>query len=227
MASGVEANESPRILVVEDHSLLAETLVVALARAGFEDVVVAPDLTPEGVLASAAALQPSMVLLDLLLGVGVAGVDLIEPLVAQGATVLILTGTDDRLLLAQCLEAGAAGLFDKTQSFVRLVELIEDAALGQTTLTPAAREALLAALRDHRTDAEARLRPFEKLSRREQEVLAGLMQGQTADVIAEKLFVSLATVRTHVRAVLRKLGVNSQLAAVVLAEHANWSLDLS
>ena len=56
----------------------------------------------------------------------------------------------------------------------------------------------------------------------EQEVLGLLVVGKSADEISAELFVSLATVRTHVRAILRKLGVNSQLAAVVLAQRSGW-----
>jgi DNA-binding NarL/FixJ family response regulator len=213
---------APRVLLVEDHELLAETLVLALGRSGFGDVRAAEKLTVDGVVATAEEFKPDVVLLDLYLGEAGLGVPMIAPLARRGAAVLVLTGGHDRYLLAECLEAGATGLFDKAQSFEQLVELIGDAMMGRTVLEPAARDALLAALRNRRAVAKEQMAPFSTLTQREGEVLKLLMDGKSAEAIAAAQFVSLATVRTHVRAILRKLGVNSQLAAVVLAEHAGW-----
>jgi DNA-binding NarL/FixJ family response regulator len=64
---------------------------------------------------------------------------------------------------------------------------------------------------------------FEHLSRREQEVLWALMHGVSAREIAKQSYVALPTVRSQIRAVLSKLGVSSQLAAVALAYQCNWS----
>ena len=64
--------------------------------------------------------------------------------------------------------------------------------------------------------------PFESLSRREGEVLCLLMEGHSVAKIAESSFVSIGTVRTQVKAILRKLGVNSQAAAVALAYRSGW-----
>mgnify|MGYP000607291262 CR=1 FL=1 len=67
-----------------------------------------------------------------------------------------------------------------------------------------------------------RLDPFRQLTARESEVLYDLMQGRNADAIAEASFVSVTTVRTHIRSILRKLDVSSQLAAVAMATGAGW-----
>ena len=67
-----------------------------------------------------------------------------------------------------------------------------------------------------------RLEPFERLTPREAEVLALLMQGQAAEAIARRFVVSEATVRTQIRGVLGKLGVGSQLAAVAEAHRVGW-----
>ena len=74
-------------------------------------------------------------------------------------------------------------------------------------------------------EREAVLAPFAHLTAREAEVLADLMEGLATDVIAERHYVSLATVRSQVRAVLQKLCVNSQLAAVALAYRSGWSIE--
>lgn len=213
----------PRVLLVEDQELMVETLRVALGLSGFDSVTSVEDLSLGGVLRAYETSKADVVLLDLHLSEDTTSISMIEPLTSRGAQVLMLTASRERLLLAECLEAGAAGIFDKTQSFHRLVEFIEDAAVGRSVLSPEARSALLAALRDHRAEEHARALPFATLSGREREVLKLMTEGESAEAIAERLYVSLATVRTHVRAILRKLGVNSQLAAVVLAERAGWS----
>ncbi len=66
------------------------------------------------------------------------------------------------------------------------------------------------------------LEAFEKLSRREQNVLIKLMRGATAQQICDEDYVSLATVRTQIRAIISKLGVTSQVGAVVLAYQSGW-----
>lgn len=225
MNNNDDPERAPRVLVVEDHELMADLLCFGLGRVGL-DVRAAGDLTPPGVLALTREYRPDVVLLDLYLGDGVTGLSMIRDLTATGTRVLILTaGTSDRALLAQCLEQGAAGLFYKAQPFADLVDRIKDAALGRTVMEPRARDDLLRALREQRTTVRERRSPFDDLSDREREVLGELMQGRAAEEIAHDEFVSLATVRTHIRSILRKLGVNSQLAAVVLAQQAGWKPD--
>jgi DNA-binding NarL/FixJ family response regulator len=213
----------PRVLIVDHHKVFAETLALALRMNGFAEVSCAEDFTVDGVLSSADDFKPQMVLLDLYLdGTGI-GVPAIAPLVARGINVLVLTPIRDRSdLLAECLEAGAAGLFDKGNSFDHLLALILDAAAGITVLEPSARHELLAALRQHRAEDKARLRPFTLLSSREREVLMSLTHGRSAEEISTQQFVSISTIRTQIRGILQKLGVNSQLAAVALARRADW-----
>ena len=227
-ASSKLMNDAPvtRVLVVEDHELMADLLGLGLGRVGL-DVRIAHELTLGGVLATATEYHPHVALLDLHLGVGETCVPMIDPLARTGIRVLVLTaGTRDHDLLAECLEQGAAGLFYKAQPFGDLVDRIRDAALGRTVMEPAARDALLDALRKHRAVARANRTPFAALSTREREVLGRLMLGHAAEEIANETYVSLTTVRTHIRSILRKLGVNSQLAAVVLAQRAGWEPEL-
>jgi DNA-binding NarL/FixJ family response regulator len=218
-------HDSPRILLVEDHDLMAQALTLALQSMGFDHVVAAEDLSEEGVLQASKSHRADIVLLDIYLGPRITSIPIIAPLVASGARVMMLTASQDPVQLARCIEAGAIGIFEKSQPFDQLLGFIEDAVTGKTLLEPAARDALLALLRDHRAHEKARALPFESLSAKEQEVLALLTQGKSADDVSAELFVSVATVRTHVRAILRKLGVNSQLAAVVLAQRSGWSAD--
>ena len=215
----------PRLLIVDDHRLLTQALALALRLEGFEDVAVAEHFTTKGVLDAAEKAKADAVLLDLHLGGSASGVALIAPLVAWGAQVLVLTAEQAPHLLAECLEAGATGLFDKAQPFDNLAHLIRDAAHGRTVLEPAARDDLVAALRQHRARETVRLDVFSRLTPRESDVLRLLLDGLTADEIAAVQSVTISTARGHIRLILQKLGVNSQLAAVVLAHRAGWGAE--
>jgi two-component system, NarL family, nitrate/nitrite response regulator NarL len=216
---------SASVLIVEDHELLAQSLVLALRAEGF-DVRESHARSPEPILAEAQDARPDIVLLDLDIG-GELGttVSLIEPLREQGATVLMLTGVDNRVRLAECIEAGALGIVGKSQPFDELVAAIRDAVEGKPPMSDAERQDLLAELRRHRDAERQRTELFDRLTPREQDVLAGLMDGKTAEEIARQSYVSLATVRSQIRAILMKLGVRSQLAAVAAARRAGWSAD--
>lgn len=211
-----------RIFIVEDHMLLAQSLRVALS-AESHDVVVAPLTDPDAVLDAARDAQPDIVLLDLDLGGAIGdGRTLVEPLAQLGGHVIVVTGATDRPRLAECVEAGAAGFVSKADGFDALMSAVRSAASERALLSDAQRFELMAELRSRRADDQQRLAAFNALTPREQEVLVALMEGKSAETIATESFVSEATVRSQVRAILRKLGVNSQLAAVAAARRAGW-----
>lgn len=223
MAPSADVSTRPAVLVVDDHALFADCLALVLRMQGFERVdTVTEDIRRERVLAVAAALRPEVVLLDLHLGTAGLGTGLIAPLKALPTRVLVLSASQDRRLLAECLEEGADGLFDKARSFEQLVDDLEEAAMGRSVLVDEARTVLLDELRQHRRAEHARRRPLEGLTPREAEILSELMGGKQAEQIAEEGAVAPSTVRTQIKSILRKLGVNSQLAAVALAHSAGW-----
>lgn len=210
-------------MIVDDHAVLAQALAGAFDGEGFSASTLAPDdLRPDVILERAEELAPDVVLLDLVLGPVLSGVELIRPLRALGPRVLVMTASQDRLLLARCLEEGADGIFDKTLPLAQLVGYVSDAAHGYTVLSPAAREELLAALRTERSSRRAALTRFDSLTAREAEVLRHLLAGRSSDEIASEQAVAVSTVRSHVKSIFRKLGVNSRLAAVTLARDAGW-----
>src|SRR5262245_13332077 len=214
-----------RVLVVDDHALLAATLAAEVRHAGCEVLVVeAPNHAR--VLATAASFRADVVLLDLYLGRKVGtSVPLIRPLVAAGAEVIVLTGMTDEMLFAACIEAGASGVLSKATDVDRVLLAVMKAANHERVQPAHEREQLLEQLRYARREERARLERFERLTRREAAVLDGLMDGRSAAEIADASFVSLATVRSQIRAVLQKLEVTSQLAAVAAAHHAGWTRD--
>ena len=211
-----------RVLLIEDHGLLADSLQFALQAEGL-DASKLPPTEPEAVLAQAQEAQPDIVLLDLDLGWGDKdGTDMVRPLREIGATVVMLTGVTDRARLGACLEAGAVGIISKALPFDQVLDAVREAVeLGSLT-TPAQRDALLDELRRQRLEDRKRREPFERLTPREQSVLAGLVEGKSAEMIAHESFVSLATVRSQIRAILQKLQVGSQLEAVAVARRNNW-----
>ena len=210
-----------KVLLVEDHELLAGTLAMALRQKGLQ-VHAAAGPSAAAVVDLARTLAPVLVLLDLDLGSMGSGRDLIGPLTETGARVVMVTGVADPARLGACLEAGAVGVVSKATEFSVLIDTVHRALEGSPLMRVDERQALLEAARARRRAEHDRLAPFDTLTPREQAVLVHLLAGESAETIAERSYVSLATVRSHIRAILLKLGVNSQLAAVALARNAGW-----
>jgi DNA-binding NarL/FixJ family response regulator len=210
----------PRLLIVVDQKLLAETMALALRQRGFE-VHHNDRPSADDVIETARRLAPAVVLLDLGLEPSL-GPALIAPLIGAGSRVVMLSSVIDGAHLGACIEAGAWGVVDTAGGFELLVQAVQRAVDGVALLGDEERHALLAGARDARVADRERLRPFNSLSPREQAVLVRLLAGESAEAIAARWCVSVATVRSHIRAVLLKLGINTQLAAVAAAREARW-----
>jgi DNA-binding NarL/FixJ family response regulator len=213
-----------RVAVVDDHELLAQSAAYAL-RAHAIDAQVVEVSSIAAVEAEVLRMHPSVVLLDLHLGALGHSTPMIPAFRAAGIDVVVMTGETDRAAWGACIEAGAAALVEKRLSWDELVEqlrrIIEgegDAAIAQCD-----RLELLAALNERRRADRARLEPFTRLTAREADVLGRMVHGLSAEEIATESYVSIATVRSHIRSILQKLGVNSQLAAVAAATKAGWT----
>jgi DNA-binding NarL/FixJ family response regulator len=212
---------SRRVVIVEDHALLADTVGLALGAEGL-DVDVAPLTGMGDVVERVRGQAPCLTMLDLDLGSLGDGVDLVPDLVAAGADVLVVTGDHDPVRLASALAAGAVGYVTKDASFDVLVDTITRASAGEPVIDANARQELLAGLRRARAERDRTLAPFDSLTPRERDVLQAIADGKTAESIAAEWVVSVATVRTQVRGVLTKLDCTSQLAAVAKARRAGW-----
>jgi DNA-binding NarL/FixJ family response regulator len=214
----------PRVLVVDDHTVLSQALADALSLHGLGNVrVAAPhQLGAEALLALVDSERPDVVLLDLFLGQGNVSLPLIPQLSSTGAAIVVLTASEDRAVWAQALEAGAAGVLPKSAPFDVVVDAVHRAAAGQPLLSDRERSDLLETLAESRQAEEQRIDAFTRLTPREQQVLSALVAGESVKAIARDLGVSLPTVRTHIRSLFDKLGVNSQRAAVALAMREGW-----
>ena len=213
---------STRVLIVEDHELLAQSLEVALQAEGMQVHVV--DIRgDEDIQTRVAAVHPDVALLDLDLGGRREGGEAFVPgLVAQGVRVIVVTGSSDVLRQGTCLELGAVAVLSKSQPLDDVLDAVQAAAAGRPVMRDDVRQQLLADMRRSRSEQRTRLEPFVRLTRRESEVLSLLMRGSSAEAIAKHFVVSEATVRTQIRGILTKLGVSSQLAAVAEAYRVGW-----
>jgi DNA-binding NarL/FixJ family response regulator len=210
------------VVIIDEHKLFSEALALALRARGVTDVRAAAPSDPDAVL---ELMQSSGAAVALITQVGAAmasSLEVIERLSAVGRPVVVLDSDASPAQLAQCIEAGAAGYFEMSGSLDELVEAVQDAARGLSLMRPANREALLATLQQERDLEQERLAPFLELTQREQEVLAAIMAGLTADEIARARNVSVTTIRSQIRGVLKKLDVSTQIAAVARALQARW-----
>jgi DNA-binding NarL/FixJ family response regulator len=214
---------APRVLIVDDHSTVSEALAVALRADGL-DVSVASDLTVDGIVAQSSAEDVAVVLLDLLLDTRTC-LPAIAPLVEQGRTVAILTGMHEPARAGEALELGASAVLYKTQPFANLLAAIRDLTAGETVMAPAERERLIHEARRLRSAQAGSRARVATLTPRELVVLRRLLAGCRAESIASAENVSLATIRSHIRGVLTKLGVSSQLAAAAIAREAGIEPD--
>lgn len=210
------------MVVIDDHLLLAEALVDVLEGYGVA-ARAAEALTIEGILSDLSANPPDAVILDHHLG-GEIGTStaLIPEINALGIAVLVVTGDMGRLTVAECLEAGAAGVLNKGVPAGAVLEGLTKAVSGRQIVTAAERQELIAALREDRSRRNRRLSRFNELTPREAEVLRMICDGLSATEIADESYVSLATVRSQIRSILMKLGVRSQLAAAAEARQSGW-----
>jgi DNA-binding NarL/FixJ family response regulator len=203
-----------RTLVVDDHPLTRAALVGLLEQHGFPVVAEAGDGAEA--IDRARELQPDIVLLDL----SMPGMDGLEALprvraAAPECEVVVLTasGTEDNLLAA--IRAGAAGYLLKTEPPERIAEFLAGVAHGEAALSGEVARRLLDRVRDGgRLDSGVPAAIAEKLSAREVEVLLLLDEHLGTEDIAKRLYISEHTVRSHVKSLLRKLGVFSRREAL-------------
>ncbi len=210
-----------QITIVDDHPLLAVSLCNELRRSGAEVEQLDPEVGPEQLVETIASRQPDCAVLDLGLPFPGGGPALIGPLVEREVSVVVLTGETERQLLAQSSASGAQAVLSKSEPLSEIVDTILRVSRGEE-VRPTQRAQLAEELRALTAEQHQRQAPFSKLSPREQEVLAGLMDGQAPSALAEQNFVAVATVRTQVKSLLCKLGVGSQLEAVAMAHRNRW-----
>jgi DNA-binding NarL/FixJ family response regulator len=203
-----------RILIVDDHPLTREALSSLLRAHGFDVVGCASD--GRQAITEVARLQPDLLVLDLSMP-GMDGLTALPRLreAAPDTEVVVLTasGTEENLLAA--IRAGAAGYLLKTEPPEKIASFLDGVVDGEAALSGSIARRLLDQVRDGGSrDAGVPDAIAATLSARELEVLLLLDEHLGTDEIAKRLFISEHTVRSHVKSLLRKLGVSSRREAL-------------
>jgi RNA polymerase sigma factor (sigma-70 family) len=199
-----------RVLIVEDHQMVAEGLA-ALINDQRDMTVVGNVGSVAESISVVSDLNPDIVLMDFRLtdGTGAeagAGIRQVRP----DTKLIFLTREDSDAARFAAIEAGASAFIHKSRAASEVVDAIRVVASGGSLFTPRAISTLL----NKRREMESQL---EKLTAREREVLRLMAQGISSREIASKLGISYTTVRTHIRSLGSKLGVHSKLEAIVKA----------
>jgi DNA-binding NarL/FixJ family response regulator len=214
-----------KLLIAEDHGVVRAGLQKLVATfEGVELVGTAADGAEAVDLCRET--EPDVVLMDLVMP-GVDGIEATRRIVASGSStrVLVLTTFEGEELTFRALQAGAAGYLLKDAGGARLVSAVEAVAAGERPMAPEVVARLVASYVDRPpapSGDPARLAP---LSERERDVLALIGAGRSNAEIAAQLYISLATVKSHVRHILAKLDLRDRPQAIVLAHECGLVAD--
>jgi DNA-binding NarL/FixJ family response regulator len=211
-----------RVLIVEDHRVVAEGLAVLLDE--HADLHVVGWATTVADAERLVATEPvDVVIVDYWLpdGTGVEAVAALRAYRPDAAVVFLSADDSDEVILA-ALESGAAGYLVKSAGGADVAAAVRRAAEGEILMPARQLAALLTRRREQARRQAERSRRWDSLTPRERQILGLMAEGMDNREIAVRLGVSYATVRSHVRHVLSKLGARSKLEAVVRA--ADWGL---
>jgi len=202
---------SIRVVIVDDHEMLVQGIRAVLGTE--PDIqVVATAGTVEAGCAAVRMHAPDVVLMDYELpdGDGAQATERIKHDV-PAAQVVMVTSFDDEAVLVKAIESGCSGFITKHKAIDEVVRAVRAARAGEALISPSMLARLLPKLRRSHQGIGTDLTP------REIEVLKLLAEGLANAVIAERLVLSLHTVRNHVQNVITKMGAHSKLEAVATA----------
>lgn len=208
-------SDALRVILIDDHTLFRTGLRELLERRGL-DVVAAVGEGHEG-CELAETLKPDVILLDLRMP-DVDGLAVLERLKEQQPEipVVMLTTSSEQRDLVKSLRLGARGYLHKDMEPEQLIESLREIMEGGTVVAPAMSGVLAKVIKGEDASNSEATR-FSDLTPRELEILCHLAEGQTNKVIGRELGITDGTVKLHVRSILKKLGVQSRVAAAVLA----------
>lgn len=203
-------SEMIKIIITEDNVTIREGLALLInATEGMN--CIAQYNSCEEMLADVKNHQPDVILQDIGLPgmTGIEGVKKIREILPD-IIILMLTVYEDEDNIFESLKAGASGYLLKKTSPAQLIESIKDAYNGGSPMSSnIARKVVSFFKKERKVDD-----PEANLSKREKEILASLAEGNSYKLIADKLFISIDTVRTHIRHIYKKLHVHSQSEAI-------------
>jgi NarL family two-component system response regulator LiaR len=199
-----------RVMLVDDHTVVRSGLSAILLV--YDDLeLVGEASSGEEAVRICPQVRPDVILMDLVMP-GMNGTEATREIRKSYPSIQIvaLTSFKEQNLVKEVLHAGAIGYLLKNVSADELANAIRSAHAGNPTLAVEAAQVLIQASRQPPE-------PFVELTEREQEVLALLVEGLNNNQIAERLVITLSTVKFHVSSILSKMGVSSRTEAVALA----------
>ena len=205
------------VLLVDDQALVRSGFRLILdAQDGIEVVGEAAD--GRAAIDEAARLHPDVVLMDVRMP-EVDGIAATRSIVGERpeARVLVLTTFDEDRIVYDAMKAGASGFLLKSTPPAQFVDAVRTVAAGEALLAPSVTRRLVEDFVRRPPPGEASIERLADLTDREREVLTLIGRGRSNAEIAGELFVSGATVKTHVNRILSKLGLRDRVQAVVLA----------
>ncbi len=207
-----------RVVIVDDHRLLAQMLVDGLNELGY--LAMSVDVGESDIPQRVLGLSPDLLILDAVFHDNEAGgLTVLQHLKQLGAPfgVVMLTGVADEIRQAEFLAAGAQAVISKSDSFDVVLGQIKDVLSGTDPMGANRREALARALAERDARGAGQSSVLDVLTDRERATLQALVDGNTVDEIAVVRTVATSTVRSQVRSVLSKLDAHSQIEAVAIA----------
>ncbi|MEV0035434.1 response regulator transcription factor [Streptomyces sp. NPDC050804] len=211
-----QAEETVRVMVVDDHPMWRDAVARDLEAAGFEVVATAGD-GPQAVR-RATATTPRVLVLDLNLP-GMPGVQVCKELVGSlpGLRVLVLSASGEHADVLEAVKSGATGYLLKSASTEELIDAVRRTAAGDPVFTPGLAGLVLGEYRRLATEpapAAPDERGTPRLTERETEVLRLVAKGLSYKQIAERLVISHRTVQNHVQNTLGKLQLHNRVELV-------------
>jgi NarL family two-component system response regulator LiaR len=206
-----------RVIIADDDPMARRVVRDGLQAAGI--VVVAEAANGREAIELTAHYQPDILLMDVVMP-GIDGVAATRQVVAAAplTKVIVLTAYDDDDLGLLALRAGAAGFLSKGIEIDRLPAALTSAVTDEAVVSPRLTMRLVEHLRRVREDTSGMRPVVSPLTDREWEVLDLLCLGNSTEDVADALVLSTETVRSHIKNLLRKLGVSSRTEAIAMAQ---------
>jgi DNA-binding NarL/FixJ family response regulator len=212
--------DAPRVLLAGERFLLLDALRLALQGHGYDVAVTGLDRA--ALDESLLAFAPRVVIVDVSRSSIEAALYTVRAIAQKTDSVVGICQESISVEASRVVGAGATGVLGLDDAIPDFVTAVERALQGRRPMALEQVYRLEQLLREHRAAEQRRWLPFDELTERERAIFALVYDGFSADQIADHECVSVNTVRSHIRRILTKLNVNSQLAAVALARTNDW-----
>jgi two-component system, NarL family, nitrate/nitrite response regulator NarL len=209
-----------RLILCDDHLVLAEALAAALAGRGHQ--VLAVTSTPDTAVEAVRTLEPDICLLDLSFHGRRSGLDAARAIsgLHVHTKVVVLSGISDPDALCEAVELPIAGFIRKDQNVDEIARALDVIAAGGILIAPALRRSA-----PSRRPKPRPPDPMDELTAREREVVGRIVNGESTKHMAEAMHITPDTVRSYVKSILAKLGVHSRLQVAAMASRGQNPAD--